>query len=156
MNVSINPYLIALITMLSALLGAFIPSLFSYLNEKNNRKDKHLFTLVEIRFKIYQEAYSRADKLKWLIHNKDINKINIVNETREWFNNNNLYLRPDIRDDFDEFISEVGGYWMNRESTKEYTGEIRKIKNKELEELFKKIISITKRIQKSINVYYSY
>ena len=138
------------------LLGILITSLINYFKFRDDRKDKYLFTLVEIRFKIYQEAYSRADKLKWLIHNNDKEKINIVNETREWFNNNNLYLRPDIRDDFNDFISEVGDYWIHREAAKSYEGEDAKIKKKELDDLFKKIMSITKRIQNSINVYYSY
>ncbi|MGD1007868.1 MAG: hypothetical protein ABR980_11640 [Ignavibacteriaceae bacterium] len=152
----ISPLTGILIGIGGTLLGIFISSVFNYFIFRDNRKDKYLFTLVKFRFKIYQEAYSRANKLKYLMHNNDENKINIVNETREWFNNHNLYLRPDIRDDFNDFITDVDDYWMHRKITKESTGGDRKIKNKELEDLFKKITSITKRIEKSINIYYSY
>jgi hypothetical protein len=138
------------------LFGIFISSVFNYFKFRDDRKDKYLFTLVEIRFKIYQEAYSKADELKYLIHHQGENKNEIVNETRKWFNNNNLYLRPDIRDDFNDFISEVSDYWMHRDQTLSYNGNDKNIKIKELDELFKKIMSITKRIQKSINIYYSY
>jgi hypothetical protein len=145
-----------LIGVIATLLVAFITNLFNYFKFRDDRKDKYLFTLVEIRFKIYQESYTRAEKLKHLIHNNDKNKINYVNETREWFNNNNLYLRPDIRDDFDIFITEVSNYWIYREAAKSSTDIDKENKNKELRELFVKINSITKRIQKSINVYYYY
>ena len=45
---------------------------------------------------------------------------------------------------------------MYRDMAKESTGDDKAIKNKELKELFLKITSITKRIEKSINIYYSY
>jgi hypothetical protein len=146
--------IVGIIGIFGTISGILITQIFNYYSGKRSRKDKYLFTLIETKFKIYQEAYYNAEVLKRLIHDNDSEKIRTINKIKDWFNKNNLYLRPDIRKDFEDCIADVSMYPIHRDVTLSAEGEDAKDKDKELEELFGKIMAINRRIQKSLDIYY--
>ena len=62
--------------------------------------------LLPKRLEVYQEAYNLAQELRHKIY-EDEEKIEAVKEAQEWYSNNCLYLKPDLRVKYSAFIHNV-------------------------------------------------
>lgn len=106
---------------------------------------------------VYQEAYSRWSRLFGLIHSDDLEKHKLVQETRDWFNNNNMYLHKKIRQEIDDFIrdvaiygTELDNYHAQGRQTNQWDTEEMITQRKHLREKFRRISALGRRIQNSI------
>ena len=145
-----------------AIICVFIGWLPSIIRDKRDRKDRYFFALLQERFKVHQEAFGLAEKLKFNIHSDDDEKLPIVQEVLTWFNRNNLFLNPDLRNRYRKFIAKVENYklklevWRDDYQSKGDAGD-NIGKRKELEEEFKEIMDgIQSAIQKDMDIYYDY
>jgi len=153
--------LIGLFTILGALVGTLVPTIYNYFRDKNERKDKYFFSMIKKRFEVYSEASNWCEILKDLIHKSDDMIFTQTRKARDWFSQNNLYLEPKIRIDFFNFILEVEMYKNRLEDfqiTKEQEGidsEQTQKKKEELKNTFREIrVGIQRKIQNTIDVYY--
>jgi hypothetical protein len=104
--------------------------------------------LIEKRIQIYQEAYTMSVKLKQAVSEKPTEKMNICYEVRNWFNENNLYLNPDIRYDFDSTIRDVE---MHNVRVSAYYSNSSIEKYNDLITHFDSIMSLPSGIQQSLD-----
>lgn len=148
-----------------ALIGVVIGILGTLFIHSRERKDKYLFMLIEDRFRVAQDAYKYSQQMKSVIHGDDDYRIEVLSKIREWFNENNLYLPPDIRTDFDVTITNVDNYKMELQHYRDLKrdGENRDGENEEAANLhseimmnFKSIGGLPGRIERSLNRYYKY
>ncbi len=149
-------------TIGGTILGFSLKFVFDYIQNRRSRKDQYFFALLEKRFEAYQKAFALSEKLKRVIH-KDDGKIEVVNQAKDWFNNYNLYLAPDIRQAFSDVIHDVSFYELQLDGYKStgmvkgWDNEETKKKRDELNNTFKNIMTgIQKRIQDDIDLYYKY
>lgn len=165
MNDLINTYgseiLIGLFTLLGALIGVLIPTIFNHIKAKKDREDNYFFAMIEKRFEIYSEASYWCEILKHLIHKDDDEKYSQTQKAREWFSKNNLYLEPNIRQDFSNFILEVEMYknkleeWRITAQQEGRTADETQKKHNELKSTFNEImVGIQNKIQYTIDTYY--
>ena len=92
------------------ILGGFIGSLITYVIFKLERKDKFRMVAIEKRLATHQEAFKLWDKLLHVIHLNDEEKIKTLNDAREFWFNNSLYLEKETRKRFLEAIGIVEFY----------------------------------------------
>ena len=100
------------------IIGALLTWLTNYFKEKRDRKDRYFFALLDKRVNVYQQAFVNVEKLKRVVHGDEDKRIKVVNEVRDWFNCNNLYLVPKLRKDFNNTISDVSMYYLQLEDYK--------------------------------------
>jgi len=147
-----------MVSAVFALIGVVIGFLGTYLIHRQDRKDKYLFALVEERFRIAQEAYELCQVFKHIVHGEEKMKLEVLRSSRDWFNKNNLYLSPDIRNDFDETIHNIYNYRdkleeyyvVKHEGHEERTEQLKT----ELALSFSLIMNLGERVQKSMDRYY--
>lgn len=114
--------------------------------------------LIENRMRIYQEAYSHAEELRKVIHADESKKLNVIQRAQNWFDQNNLYLNPDIRLLFSEVIGDVGIYRIeldNYRSTgmeKGWNSQATIEEREALKAKFDKIQMMSKKIQDDLDV----
>ena len=145
------------------IIGAILTWITNYLKEKRDRKDRYFFALLDKRVNVYQQAFVKVEKLKRVVHGDEDTRIEVVNEARGWFDDNNLYLEPKLRKEFDNTISEVSGYYDQLEDyratgrTEGWDAKKTKQKSEELESTLKNIVKGTQdKIQEDIDLYYKY
>jgi len=150
-------------TLFGTILGIVVKTIYDFYKYKNERKDKYMFVLLNKRFEVYQEANYYCEQLKKVVHDKTEKKSDIINNAREWFYKNNLYLSPSVREDFRRLILDVEFYGEQLNDffkTQEDLGSdneetIRK--KEELKATWNKIMQGTqKKIQSDIDEYYEY
>lgn len=144
-----------------ALLGVVLGLLPSFIIHYQDRKDRYLFAILDKRFEVAQHAYLISEKLKSVIHGDEKIRMDKVSEARNWFDKNNLYLSPDIRDDLRRVIWDVDSYHvqlLNYYSVKHDEGSTNNVEelNQELLKNFSSIMGLGQRIQKNIDVYYKF
>jgi len=143
---------------LFGLLGVILGVIVMLIIHQQERRDKYLFAIVKERLSTAQMAYSWALKMKSVIHGELEAKSGILTESREWFNQSNLYLPPDIRRDFDRVISNVWDYKDNLlyYYQLKHDGEIEKakIQHEDLMQYFGEIRDLPARIEASVSIYY--
>ena len=117
--------------------------------------------MLDKRFEIYSEAFNWCDKLKILIHQPEDEKIKETKKARDWFSQNALYLEPDIRKSFYDFINEVEMYKHYLEEYKHigqkegWSSTVLQQKKDELEQKFHEIMfGIQSKIQNKIDIYF--
>jgi hypothetical protein len=154
-----------ILALIGVIIGITSTSLINSKNRKDNkifalreREDKYLFALIEKRFKVSQEAFQLCLQLRSIIHGKR----EIVNDTistaQQWFDSNNLYLFPTIRKDIEDTINKVIlykdklklYYYSTQRDDSDKADEI----YKEIENEFFQIMTLPKRIEDSLNLYY--
>jgi hypothetical protein len=150
-------------TIVGIVIGAVLTWITNYSKEKRDRKDRYFFALLDKRVNVYQQAFSNVEKLKEVVHGDEAKRIEVVNDALDWFNNNNLYLEPQLRKDFRRTISQVSMYqfqledWKTTARTEGQDTEKTKKKRDKLESTFENIVEgIQDRIQKDIDLYYKY
>ena len=156
-----------MMNILSALIGTIVgfvlKTWYDFYKYKNERKDKYMFALLNKRFEVYQEANYHCEQLKKIVHDKTEKKFEITNNAREWFYKNNLYLNPDVREDFRRLIFDVEFYgeqlndffYTREDLGSENEETIRK--KEELKATWNNIMQGTqKKIQSDIDKYYEY
>ncbi len=98
------------------------------------------------------------DGVREVIHGDERVRADVTSEAREWFNKNNLFLPPQIRNDLDQIINNVINYRDELEAHYEEKqhGDREKARKlyEEVKNNFKRIITLPKRIQKSVDIYY--
>lgn len=108
--------------LISGLIGTAFGFLLKTLHDlykfNKDRKDKYFFALLNKRFEAYQEAYSLCEELKKVVHDKSGEKIETVQKARNWYNQNCLYLKPEIRNNFNQLIYDVSFYGNDLEDFK--------------------------------------
>lgn len=142
------------------LIGLAIGIIVTLLIHSRERRDKYLFMLIEDRFRVSQDAYKYSLQMRHVIFGDEDYRIEVLSKIREWFNENNLYLPPDIRRDFDVTITNVDNYKiklqdcreLKRDGKKEAAAKI----HKELMMNFRSIGNLPGRIEQSLNRYYKY
>ncbi len=149
-----------ILPVLTFIIGFLLNWLQQYVQEEQRRKERYDLELLPKRFEVYQEAYVYADKLPFKIH-ADEEKEQLVSYAKEWYTKNCLYLKPILRADFKKFIHQV---WMHRDMVDHWkiigqsenfeTVEAIKL-SKEIEDNFKEIHSMQKKIQEDIDQYYN-
>jgi hypothetical protein len=92
------------------ILGGFIGSFITYVIFKLERKDKFRMVAIEKRLAAHQEAFKLWDNLLQVIHLNDEEKIKTLNNAREFWFNNSLYLEKETRKRFLEAIGIVEFY----------------------------------------------
>ena len=155
--------LTSVITALAGtIIGFLLKTIYDYFKYLSERKDKYFFVLITKRFEVYQQANFHCEKLKKVIHDKTDKKYEITTEAREWFYNNSLYLKPELREDFRRLILDVEFYGDTKEDfyfTLEDKGaddEETIKKRADLRETFNNImVGAQKKIQDDIDIYYS-
>ena len=147
----------AVYTLLGMALG-LVPTLVMHYND---RKDRYLFAILDKRFEVSQHAYLISNKLQSVIHGNEKIRMDEVGEARKWFDENNLYLSPDIRDDLRRVIWDVDSYheqllyYYDVKHDAESTVDAAQL-HKELMSNFSNIKGLGARIQHSMNVYYKF
>lgn len=143
-----------LIVIISVIIGMVSTQII----HERDRRDKYRMALIKKRFEVSQQAFNYSKTLLGMIHGNDIVRIEAIGTMRQWFNENNLYLPPSIRDDFDRTLSDVDNYksdllLMNdlRENGPKADYEDHK---KSTMEKFQSIRTLNRRIQNSLDVYY--
>ena len=143
-----------------ALIGVVIGILGTLFIHSRERKDKYLFMLIEDRFRVAQDAYKYSQQMKSVIHGDDDYRIEVLSKIREWFNENSLYLPPDIRTDFDITITNVDNSKMELQLYRDlkHGGENEEAANlhNEIMMNFKSIGGLSGRIEQSLSRYYEY
>jgi len=151
-------YIANITPILSVIAVAFIGWYFTYQIHKRERKDKYLLSLVKEKFEASQAAYNYSVKFISIIHGEKEIKLNLLEEAKKWFNNNNLYLNPKVRQDFELTIGKLYMYKNTLELFYQFKkeGNTKKTKeqNQKLKKDFSDIVSLNKRIQENIDVYY--
>jgi hypothetical protein len=117
---------IGVFTIIGGLVGSFI----TYIIFKLERKDKFRMVAIEKRLTAHQEAFKLWDKLLHVIHFDDEAKIKTVNEAREFWYNNSLFLEKGTREKFSESIYIVDFYHQKLEMYKSETNPKIKLKLK--------------------------
>lgn len=150
----------SIITGIFAIIGVIIGSLSTYIVNKQNRKDKFQLAYIDKKFDVSQKAYSLSGELSSVINTDNEKRYATVMRAQDWFDNNNLYLEPKIRDDFEDIIDIVYSF-QNKRDCKDMHIQQKQTKEadrlqKEISDDFKKITGLKKRIKNSINVYYKY
>lgn len=151
-------YVVNIAPILSVIIVAFIGWYFTYIIHKSEKKDKYLLSLAKEKFEAAQSAYNYSKKFISIIHKEGEKKFSLLEEVRKWFNENNLYLNPNIRRDFDKAINQLCMY----QNTLELYNQLKKNGNTEKAEEqyqkfkqdYKEIVSLNEQIQKNIDVYY--
>jgi len=145
------------------ILGAFLHWLPNWLKEKRERKDRYFFALLEKRFEANQHAFNNVEKLKSVIHKDNSERYKVVTEVKNWYNRNNLYLEPDIRQKLNKVIHETSSYdllienWRSTGQEKGWDANETKEKEVELKKTFEDIMmGIQNKIQNDVNQYYKY
>lgn len=146
-------------TLIGLIIGfvvGFVPPMYIHWQE---RKDKYLFAIIEKKFEVYQDAFTHSLVMRNSL-NKDQSDSLDTDSIRSWFNRNNLYLNPEIRNDFVNIISCVERYGINkliylqrREDDSINDKKVEKSYN-ELVTTHEKIMELPKRIEDNINIYY--
>lgn len=144
---------------LYTLLGVIIGFTGTWWINRQDRMGRLLSTIADDRFRVSQEAYQLSVKLREVIHRPDEERIAVTTEARDWFNLKNLYLPPDIRNDFNQIITRVHLYQdiraelyrLKKEGSKEQTDQQRA----ELTRVYREIMELGKRIQASMDIYYA-
>lgn len=141
-----------------AIIGVILGLFGSYTLNKQNRKDKFLLASIDKKFEVYQKAYILSRELKYIVHESYDVKSETTQRALDWYHENNLYLEPSIRNDFFNTIDKINNYKellieFSQEREKGESEETKRLR-KEISETFKEIMTLDKRIQKSINVYY--
>ncbi len=143
---------------LFTLLGVVIGFTGTWWINRQDRRGRLLSTIAKDRFRISQEAYQLSVKLREVIHSPVGERIDVITEVRGWFNSNNLYLPPDIRNDFDQNIRTVDSYRDIRDELNRLRreGNIDETEEQlaELTKAFGEILDLGNRIQASMDVYY--
>lgn len=98
--------------------GILLKTIYDHYKFNKDRKDKYFFALLNKRFEAYQEAYSLCQELKKVVHDQSGEKIETVHKARDWYNKNCLYLKPDIRKNFNQLIYDVSFYGNELEDFK--------------------------------------
>ncbi|MDP2302502.1 MAG: hypothetical protein Q8N03_08770 [Ignavibacteria bacterium] len=104
--------------ILTFLVGATVPVFISWLQRKDERKkfelerkDKYKLVAIEKRLEAHQQAYFHWEKLISVIHEKDQEKRNsLINNAREFWFSNCLYLEKTTRQEFLVGINRVSDY----------------------------------------------
>ena len=144
----LNDHLSEILIGLFTLLGVLIPTLYNHYKAKRERQDKYFFAMIEKRFEIYSHASYLCDQLKHLIHKPDDDgeKNEKITKALDWYSQYNLYLEPEIRQSFSEFIHKVDTHYATIEEWR-YTGQQKgwnaeqtKEKNEELNSAFHEIM----------------
>ncbi len=156
-------FLTGVFTILGIAIGSFFTWWINYSKEKRDRKDRYFFALLEQRFKINQEAYAQAVKLKNVIFEENDLKDKTANGVQDWFNHNCLYLEPELREKFQSFIKKVCfhenliDHWRSIGQTDGWDSpQTKKIEN-EIENSFKDIMQgIQQAIKVETDLYYKY
>jgi hypothetical protein len=147
-----------IIPILSVIAVAFIGWYFTYKIHKRERKDKYLLSLVKEKFEASQAAYNYSVKFYSIIQEKNEFKLNLLEEAKKWFDQNNLYLYPEIREDFESTISKLYNYSDILKLIELYKTKEETVKKNEqyqkLDQYYKDIVLLNRRIQENIDVYY--
>lgn len=143
------------------LLGVALGLVPTFIMHYNDRKDRYLFAILDKRFEVAQHAYILSERLKSVIHGDEEIRMDKVSEARKWFDENNLYLSPEIRDDLRKVIWAVDFYHLELShyySVKREEGntENTKLLHQELLENFSSIQGLRRRIQENMNIYYKF
>jgi len=154
-----NTNIINVLSFISIIIVALIGAYFTYKIHKSEKKDKYILYMGKEKFEAAQSAYNYSIKFISIIHAKDEKKFNLLEEAKKWFNENNLFLYPDIRRDFKLTIDKLYMYKENLDFFYQLKSERNTIKAKEQDQKvkndFKDIISLNERIQKNIDVYFN-
>lgn len=86
--------------LLGTILGFGLKATYDYFRYKSEREDRYYFAMLQKRFEVYQQANHECEKLKGIVYDTTEKKTEIIKYAREWFHQNNLYLSPDLRNDF--------------------------------------------------------
>ena len=163
LNDHFSEILIGFFTLFGAFIGVLIPTIYNYYNDKKERHDKYFFAMINKRFEVYSNASFLCDQLKHLIHkpDEDKEKIEKTSEARKWFSKNSLYLEPEIRQSFFNFIHEVEIYhisledWRITGQEEGWNTEQTAKKKEELNAAFHEImVGLQNKIQGTIDTYY--
>lgn len=142
------------------LVGVLIGVIVTLIIHQHERRDRYLFAIIQERLSTAQEAYEWSLRMKSVIHGDEEVRSEVLTEVREWFNSNSLYLPPDIRRDFDRIINNVWDYKDElsyyRQLKSEGKKEEAEKQHSELMHSFKGIINLSRRIERSVSVYYEF
>ncbi len=161
-NISLfNQLLTPLIGLLGVLIGFILKAIYDYFQSKKDRYDKYYFVLLEKRFKVYQEANYECEKLKTVVHKDNDEKWTVVQEARTWFYKHNLYISPDLRDDFFKLILDVSFYGDTLQEFR-FTVQDKGSKSPEAEEVRKDLnekwnnimVAAQRKLHRDIDKYY--
>jgi hypothetical protein len=151
-------YISNITPIISILIVAFIGWLFTYLIHRSDKKDKFLLSLVKEKFQASQTAFNYSIKFVSIIHGDEELKHSLLKEAKMWYNENNLYLHPSIRDDFESTINKLFMYENTLALFYQFKNSNNKDKaeeqNVKLKKDFNDIISLNNRIQENIDSYY--
>lgn len=151
-------YISNIIPILAVVVVAFIGWFFTYRIHKSDKKDKYLLSLAKEKFEASQSAYNFSIKFISIIHGEDELKHSLLEKAKIWFNENNLYLHPSIREDFESTINKLYMYENTLALFYQYKKAGNKVKadeqNKQLKQDFSDIILLNKRIQQNIDLYF--
>ena len=147
--------------ILTFLIGAAVPITINSLQRLDERKkfelerkDKYKLIAIEKRLEAHQQAYFLWDKLIHIIHEKDFEKKNnIISEAREFWFQNNLYLEPKTRNDFNETIFRVSMHSFYLQANKDaFQGEDKTKTAKEVKDNWDFILELGSTIQKDVQL----
>ncbi len=159
----LNDHLSEILIGFFTISGVLIPTIFNYYKDKKGRQDKYFIAMIEKRFEVYSNASFLCDQLKHLINkpDEDIEKNEKTSKAREWYSQNNLYLEPEIRRSFYDFIHKVETHkatvdeWRITGQQEGWDAEQTTAKNEEIKSTFHEIMfGLQKKIQSTIDTYY--
>ena len=84
--------------------------IINYYLFRRNRKDKYMLTLIDRKLDILQKAYTYSKRLKNMVHADEDTKFDFIHEVDKWYNDNCLFLKPEIRHIFKDTINKVVTY----------------------------------------------
>ena len=141
--------------IIGVIIGMFGALIINYFD----RRSRFLLSIAKERFRASQEAYIFSKYVGTRVTDHDEHKIERIAKTREWFDRNNLYLSPSIRDAIETTLHKVDWYNTQREYQRELMAagdkdEAAKI-SKQIGDDFLYIKSLPRLIQNSMDVYYN-
>jgi hypothetical protein len=120
------PWIKNLITAVVLLLtGSAITLITNWIKSKEDgkkfdleRQDKYRLTAIEKRLEVHQKTFEYWTKLRPLAHKNYNDKQKLLEEARNFWNSNCLFMEDKTREGFDEFIYNIENYPDWREYAK--------------------------------------
>jgi hypothetical protein len=154
-------YLLPIIIPSIFVLVSFIFNIIQYNSqrrkEKAEREDKYKFALIERKLDAMQHAYNYCVKLQLFAKGYSEEKCEFNKSLKKWYNENNLFLFPDIRTAINKAVNIIDAYNNKLEqfhSSKHNNKEKADILNDEIHEEFGFLGSVCDKIQNAIDDYY--
>jgi len=149
----------AVFVIIGTIIGSLISIVPNRIMHRERRVDRYLFALVEKKFVVAQEAYNHSLVLSGILNKKDEVKGTVLEPIRNWYNDNCLYLEPEIRAKFREVVDDNWNYHSLRESfylLKDDEGETKNVQKMrdQLKDVFSSIVTLTSDIEDTVNQYY--